>query len=137
MGHPEKFSPAWWCYTCLPACLLQTAESEGAPPADEPRALMKLKWTRYINQQERTTPHKKLKMPYIFIGSCPLLLQISADSIKTPFLALAEQHGSTASVSALNSTAPVSAPNSTAAVSAPNSVRDCNVYISMWCVMSV
>ena len=54
-------------------CLLQTAESEGAPfstecstskavcPADEARALMKLKWNRYINQQERTTPHEKLK----------------------------------------------------------------------------
>jgi len=56
--------------------MLQTAESEGAPfsavcspskavcPADEARALMKLKWNRYINWKERTTPHEKLKMPY-------------------------------------------------------------------------
>jgi len=40
---------------------------------------------RYINQQERTTPHKKRsKKSHIFdIGSCPLLFQI------TPFLARA------------------------------------------------
>jgi len=49
--------------------------------------LMKLKWTRYINQQERTNSPKKLKIPYIFY--CPLLFQIVADSIQTPFLARA------------------------------------------------
>jgi len=64
--------------------LLQTAESEGAPfsaavcPADEARALMKLKWNRYINRQKRTTPHKKAQTPIflyrVVLSFCKLLL---------------------------------------------------------------
>ena len=74
-----------WRWTFSTAC----STSKAVCPADEARALMELKKTRYINQQERTTPHKIRKIPYSFIGSCPLLFQTVTDSIKIPFLARA------------------------------------------------
>jgi len=59
LKRPNLKAP-WACSTSKAMCL-----------ADEARAFMKLNWTRYINQQERTTPHKKAKNPIYFIGSCP------------------------------------------------------------------
>jgi len=63
---------------------------------DEARALMKLKWNRYINQQERTTPLKKLKIPD-FYTKFSSVVRVVGDSIKTPFLVPARPK-STASI---------------------------------------
>ena len=70
---PASNGRIWRC-TFSMACLT----SKAICPADEAHDLIKLK-------------------RYIFIGSCPFLFQIVADSIKTPFLARGR----------LNSTAPI------------------------------
>ena len=70
-----------WIWRCTFSMACST--SKAVCPADGARALMKLKWNRYINQQERTTCIKKLKILHSFMG-CPLLFQIVTDSIKTP-----------------------------------------------------
>jgi len=83
LEHHHRTNDRVWRCAFSTAC----STSKAVCAADEARALMSLKWTRFITQQERTTPHKKWKIPYIFIGNHPLLFKIVSDSIKiTPFL---------------------------------------------------